>query len=64
MAGILPFGVVFIELFFVLTVSYEWFYLGSITPELQNRVTHYDVTNRVINSKIFFFLIFRVSDLM
>ena len=35
MAGILPFGVVFIELFFVLTVSYEWFYLGSITPELR-----------------------------
>lgn len=27
MAGILPFGAVFIELFFILTVSYEWFYL-------------------------------------
>ena len=26
MAGILPFGAVFIELFFILTVSYEWFY--------------------------------------
>ena len=32
--------------------------LGSIIPKLQNRVTHYDVTNRVANSKIFFFLNF------
>ena len=31
---------------------------GSIIPELQNRVTHYDVTSRVANSKIFFFLNF------
>ena len=30
----------------------------SIIPELQNRVTHYDVTNRVTNSKILFFLYF------
>ena len=38
-------------------------YLGSIISEVQNRVTHYDVTNRVTNSKIcFFFLIFRVSN--
>ena len=34
---------------------------GSIILELQNRVTHYDVTNRVTNSK-YFFLIFRVSN--
>ena len=25
---------------------------GSIIPELQNRVTHYDATNRVTNSKV------------
>ena len=31
----------------------------SIIPELQNRVTHYDATNRVTNSKMFFSLIFR-----
>ena len=30
----------------------------SIIPELQNRVTHYDATNRVTNSKILFFLYF------
>ena len=36
----------------------------SIIPELRNRVTHYDVTNRVTNSKILFFLIFRVSNSM
>ena len=34
---------------------------GSIIPELQNQVTHCDVTNRVTNSKI---LIFRVSNSM
>ena len=38
--------------------------LGSIIPELQNQVTHYDVTNQVTNSKILFFKIFRVSNLM
>ena len=38
--------------------------LGSIIPELQNQVTHYDVTNQVTNSKILFFQIFRVSNLM
>ena len=27
---------------------------------LQNRFTHYDVTNRVTNSKIVFFLIFEL----
>ena len=32
----------------------------SIIPELQNRVTHYDVKNRVTNSKFFFFLIFEL----
>ena len=26
-------------------------FAGSIIPELQNRVTHYDVTNRVTNAK-------------
>ena len=31
------------------------FSLGSIIPQLQNRVMHYDVTNRVTNSKILFF---------
>ena len=36
----------------------------SIIPELQNRVTHYDITNRVANSKKIFFLIFRVSNSM
>ena len=30
----------------------------SIIPELQNQVMHYDVTNRVTNSKILFFLYF------
>ena len=25
---------------------------GSVIPELENRVTHYDVTNQVINSKL------------
>ena len=30
----------------------------SIIPELQNRVTHYDVTNRVTNSKILLFFLF------
>ena len=39
-------------------------YSGSVIPELQNRVTHYDVTNRVTNSKILFFKIFRVSNSM
>ena len=34
---------------------------GSIIPELQNRVTHHDVTNRVTNSKVLFLSIFRVS---
>ena len=34
---------------------------GSIIPELQNRVTHYDVINRVTNSKVLFFLIFSKS---
>ena len=35
---------------------------GSITPELQNPVTHCDVTNRVTNSNILFsFSIFRVN---
>ena len=38
--------------------------MESIIPELQNRITHYDVTNRVTNSKILYFLIFRVSNLM
>ena len=33
-------------------------------PELQNRVAHYDVTNRVTNSKILSFLIFRVNNSM
>ena len=33
-------------------------------PGLQNRVTHYGVTNRVTNSKILKFLIFRVSNSM
>ena len=28
---------------------------ASIIPELQNRVTHYDVTSRVTNSKILLF---------
>ena len=28
---------------------------GSVIPELENRVTHYDVTNRVTNPKILFF---------
>ena len=31
---------------------------GFIITELQNRVTHYDVTNRVIDSKISSFFIF------
>ena len=31
---------------------------GSIIPELQNRFTHYDITNRGTNSKILFFLNF------
>ena len=30
--------------------------MGSITTELQNKVTHYDVANRVTNSKIWLFL--------
>ena len=38
--------------------------MGSIISELQNRVTkpgwHYDVTNRVTNSKIFFFWFFEL----
>ena len=37
-------------------------FAGSIIPELQNRVKHYDVTNRVTNAKFFFF--FRVSNSM
>ena len=37
---------------------------GSIISELQNRVTHYDITNRVTNSKTLFFLIFRVRNSM
>ena len=28
---------------------------GSVIPELQKRVTHYEVTNRVTNSKIVLF---------
>ena len=42
--------------------------MGSIIPELQNgvknRVTHYDITNRVTNSKIDFLKIVQVSNLM
>ena len=34
---------------------------GSIIPELQNRITHYDVANRVTNSEILYFLIFWVG---
>ena len=33
--------------------SEEAIVLGSITPELKNRVTHYDVTSQVTNSKTF-----------
>ena len=36
--------------------------MGSIIPELKNRVMHYDVTNHVANSKILFFLIFQVGN--
>ena len=36
----------------------------SINPELQNRVTHYEVTNRVTNSKISFFKMSQVSNSM
>ena len=36
--------------------------LRSTIPELQNGVTYYDVTNRVINCKILFFKIFRFSN--
>ena len=32
----------------------------SLIPELQNRVMHYDVTNQVTNSRIFFFKFFEV----
>ena len=39
------------------TISYLYF-KGAIISELQNRVTHYDVTNRVTNSKIFLFFYF------
>ena len=35
--------------------------MGSIIPESQNRVMHYDVTKWVTNSK-FFFLILRVNN--
>ena len=34
--------------------------MESIIPKLQNRVTHYDVTKRVTNSKIFFKKIFEL----
>ena len=27
--------------------------MGSVIPQLQNQVMHYDVTNRVTNSKFF-----------
>ena len=33
-------------------------------PELQNWVMHYHVTNQVTNSKILFFKIFQVNNLM
>ena len=36
--------------------------LGSIIPKLENRVTHYNVINRVTNSTILIFLIFRVRN--
>ena len=39
-------------------------FMGSIIPELQNRVTHYDVKSRVTTSKILFFEIFRFSTSM
>ena len=35
---------------------------GPIVLKLQNRVTHYDVTNQVTNSEILLFLIIRVSN--
>ena len=35
-----------------------------VISELQNRVAHYDVTDRVTNSKILLFLIFRISKSM
>ena len=36
----------------------------TVISELQNRVAHYDVTDRVTNSKILLFLIFRISKSM
>ena len=36
--------------------------LGFGNPELQNRVTHYDVISRVTNSGFFTFFIFRVAN--
>ena len=37
--------------------------LGSIIPELQNRVTHCDVRNSVTNTKIWFLKIFKLATL-
>ena len=34
--------------------------MGSIIPQLQKQVAHYDVTNPVTNSKIYFFKFFEL----
>ena len=46
------------------SLSLKVFNSGSLIPELQNRVTHYDVANQVTNSKTLFLKIFWVTNSM